>query len=140
MNIFGIETILHCEYDADKIIRLEDIGWKLAQEPDAVISELSSASTPVADNVQMPAEHTANNSGRQIIEQQLCQKNYVTHFKGDAGATIQDEDADKYGFSVYANRDNIFNPFTSTIDWRVAQWAKMCGPGSKAVTELLEIP
>lgn len=34
----------------------------------------------------------------------------------------------------------MWAPFSSEIDWRVAQWAKMRGPGSNAFTELLEIP
>ncbi|RDX39856.1 hypothetical protein OH76DRAFT_1515212, partial [Lentinus brumalis] len=32
-----------------------------------------------------------------------------------------------------------YHPFASKLDWQVARWAKMRGPGSTAVTELLEI-
>ena len=34
---------------------------------------------------------------------------------------------------------NPFAPFRSQIDWEVAKWAKTRGPGSTAVTELLQI-
>ncbi|KAI0353815.1 hypothetical protein OH77DRAFT_1406272 [Trametes cingulata] len=34
---------------------------------------------------------------------------------------------------------NPYAPFTSRIDWEVARWAKMRGPGSTAVSELLKI-
>ncbi|KAF8838768.1 hypothetical protein BDN67DRAFT_1060772, partial [Paxillus ammoniavirescens] len=34
---------------------------------------------------------------------------------------------------------NIYHPFTSHIDYHFARWAKMRGPGSTAVTELLQI-
>ncbi|KAH9854635.1 hypothetical protein C2E23DRAFT_883732 [Lenzites betulinus] len=34
---------------------------------------------------------------------------------------------------------NPFAPFTSRLDWEVAKWAKMRGPGSTAVSELLAI-
>ena len=34
---------------------------------------------------------------------------------------------------------NIYAPFSSRLDWEVARWAKMRGPGSNAVTELLRI-
>ncbi|KAI0348786.1 hypothetical protein OH77DRAFT_1440804, partial [Trametes cingulata] len=34
---------------------------------------------------------------------------------------------------------NPYAPFTSRIDWEVARWAKMRGPGSTAVSELLQI-
>lgn len=36
-------------------------------------------------------------------------------------------------------RNNIWAPFTSQIDWEIAQWAKLRGPGSTALTELLNI-
>ncbi|KAI0348983.1 hypothetical protein OH77DRAFT_1415714, partial [Trametes cingulata] len=32
-----------------------------------------------------------------------------------------------------------YAPFTSRIDWEIARWAKMRGPGSTAVSELLQI-
>jgi hypothetical protein len=34
---------------------------------------------------------------------------------------------------------NPYWPFTSQLDWKVAHWAKMRGPGSTAVSELLRI-
>ncbi|THU95825.1 hypothetical protein K435DRAFT_665625 [Dendrothele bispora CBS 962.96] len=36
-------------------------------------------------------------------------------------------------------KTNIWAPFTSEIDWRLAKWAKTRGPSSSAFTELLEI-
>ncbi|RDX49827.1 hypothetical protein OH76DRAFT_1350331 [Lentinus brumalis] len=33
----------------------------------------------------------------------------------------------------------FYHPFASKLDWQVARWAKMRGPGSTVVTELLEI-
>ncbi|KAH9910875.1 uncharacterized protein BXZ73DRAFT_93522 [Epithele typhae] len=37
------------------------------------------------------------------------------------------------------DKTNLYAPFVSFIDYAVAMWAKMRGPGSTAVTELLEI-
>ena len=34
---------------------------------------------------------------------------------------------------------NIYAPFSSKLDWEVARWAKMRGPGSNAMIELLSI-
>jgi hypothetical protein len=34
---------------------------------------------------------------------------------------------------------NIWVPFTSQLDWEMAHWAKLCGPGSTALSELLKI-
>ena len=39
---------------------------------------------------------------------------------------------------VYGD-DNIYAPFASKLDWEVARWAKLRGPGSTATTELLGI-
>jgi hypothetical protein len=36
--------------------------------------------------------------------------------------------------------DSVWVPFQSQCDWEVVQWAKMCGPTSTAMTELLTIP
>src|SRR6266702_2616706 len=36
--------------------------------------------------------------------------------------------------------DSVWAPFRSQCDWEVAHWAKMRGPSSSAVTELLAIP
>ncbi len=44
-----------------------------------------------------------------------------------------------YEQHAHANSANPYHPFTSKLDWEVARWAKMRGPGSTAVTELLEI-
>ena len=38
------------------------------------------------------------------------------------------------------DRDNLFFPFASELDWRVAQWAVKDGPGHNAFDRLLEIP
>ncbi|KAI9512935.1 hypothetical protein F5148DRAFT_1279209 [Russula earlei] len=34
---------------------------------------------------------------------------------------------------------NIWAPSTSKLDWEMAQWAKLHGPGSTALTELLKV-
>ncbi|KAI9434436.1 hypothetical protein H4582DRAFT_2060170 [Lactarius indigo] len=49
------------------------------------------------------------------------------------------------GLSAYEVMRNVLGdtawaPFRSQCDWEVVCWAKMCGPSSSAVTELLAIP
>ncbi len=49
------------------------------------------------------------------------------------------------GASVYKSTQDILGeslwaPFQSQCDWEIARWAKMRGPTSSAVTELLAIP
>ncbi len=52
---------------------------------------------------------------------------------GIQGSTIYEMSQEAFGGSVWA-------PFQSQCDWDVAHWAKMKGPSSKAVTDLLAIP
>jgi hypothetical protein len=61
--------------------------------------------------------------------------------RGNAGACL-----DRHSNSIYRQYleelhepGNIWAPFTSKIDWEVARWAKLRGPGSTAVSELLNI-
>ena len=67
----------------------------------------------------------------------------VDHFPfGSPGAPIPGV---PQGFSAYHAHlatvpDSIWAPFQSQRDWEVARWAKMRGPSSTAVTELLAIP
>lgn len=52
----------------------------------------------------------------------------------------------KHGYQLYqddlharADAGNPWAPFNSKIDWEIAHWAKLRGPGSTAVSELLNI-
>lgn len=121
--------------------RSNDIqGWKPVQ-PQNTDAEISAHSEPSDDApILSTVDHTADNVGRRIIEQKLRQKIYVTSFPGDAGAVLPDEEARKYGFSAYTHEDNFYAPFLSELDWGVAKWAKLRGPSSAAITELLELP
>ena len=51
----------------------------------------------------------------------------------DQGSSIYQSSQDAFGASIWA-------PFRSRLDWEIARWAKMRGPTSTAVTELLAIP
>ncbi|KZT19755.1 hypothetical protein NEOLEDRAFT_1077268, partial [Neolentinus lepideus HHB14362 ss-1] len=45
----------------------------------------------------------------------------------------------KYSAQLGGHEDNVWAPFVSQLDWEVAWWAKLRGPGSTALTELLSI-
>lgn len=78
-------------------------------------------------------------------ETRFLQKPVVDKFNDSrgrkAGQPINDSVRSLY--TEYEERitgsDNPFAPFVSRLDWEVAQWAKMRGPGSTALTELLAI-
>lgn len=44
-----------------------------------------------------------------------------------------------YCQKVSSDGSDIWAPFTSEVDWRIAKWAKLRGPGSTAFSELLGI-
>jgi len=63
--------------------------------------------------------------------------------QGRPGQVIHVEDSDAYEHDVQnfdvCDPDNVWAPFRSKMDWSVAKWAKLRGPSSTAVTELLSI-
>ena len=62
---------------------------------------------------------------------------------GDAGAAMERGSGSLY--NKYDNdrqedpEDNMYLPFKSKLDWDFARWAKLRGPGSTAINELLNI-
>lgn len=59
-----------------------------------------------------------------------------------AGEIVQ---GNRTGFKAYEGlldgqgHENVYTPFNSWIDWLFGKWVKLRGPGSTAVTELLNI-
>jgi len=70
---------------------------------------------------------------------------HCTKFGGQAGQPIATPAGTQSGHNGYAEEvgtnktDNIWEPFKSKLDWEVAQWAKLRGPGSTAFSELLAL-
>lgn len=72
----------------------------------------------------------------------------VVTFGGNAGRVVPqppNAQLDEFGYTTYqsslgaAARDNPWYPFQSKLDWEVAKWAKLRGPGDTAFSELLAI-
>lgn len=67
----------------------------------------------------------------------------VQTYPGRAGEVVEEEVESGYeGYkeSIGGNvSENLYAPFNSKIDWEMAKWAKLRGPGSTAVTELMGI-
>jgi len=67
----------------------------------------------------------------------------INHFpSASAGAPIHSmpHGNPSYESQRGADGDSTWSPFTSQYDWLFARWAKMRGPTSSAVMELLAIP
>ncbi|KAI0039905.1 hypothetical protein FA95DRAFT_1612202 [Auriscalpium vulgare] len=66
----------------------------------------------------------------------------VVPFPGAAGAVVANAEPggyNKYGESVMGDPTNEYHPFPSKLAWEVAKWAKLRGPTSTALTDLLSI-
>ncbi|KAH9857831.1 hypothetical protein C2E23DRAFT_720065 [Lenzites betulinus] len=91
-----------------------------------------------------PSPSEASPSSRRAGGEASLRKTYVVHFPSNrAGAPLAVADAE-YTYNHYRAELELGNaspyaPFTSQIDWDIASWAKRRGPGSTALTELLEI-
>ncbi|KAJ7096864.1 hypothetical protein C8R44DRAFT_643819 [Mycena epipterygia] len=137
---------------------LEDSDSDSESEPDEDNLE-GRWEPPVADDRQFPglqdddrAQHDANGGlereqnapareDRATGEEQVRQRPIIVQFTdGDAGAPLRRGEP---GYERYkANLGdpvNVWAPFTSKIEWELAQWAKMRGPGSTEFTDLLKI-
>ncbi|KAG2085840.1 hypothetical protein BD769DRAFT_1374013 [Suillus cothurnatus] len=87
----------------------------------------------------------ANRKSCQHAERQIFEQDRVTivpYPDSQAGklitrAEVQDANT-TYGFSI-GNAENPYSPFSSRMDWEIAQWAKLCGPSSTAFSDLLSI-
>ena len=86
-------------------------------------------------------------ASRCAIEQRLCQKIIVEQFPHNiAGTPIPQSELTGLGYNMFSGLDNDpensnpYAPFKSTMDWRMARWAKTRGPGSNAMSELFGIP
>lgn len=68
---------------------------------------------------------------------------YVKKFRGQAGKPIRKNI--NGGYSNYVeqletdSQENIWAPFASKMEWEVAQWAKLRGPGATSFSEFLHI-
>ncbi|KAJ6557130.1 hypothetical protein B0H10DRAFT_2370751 [Mycena sp. CBHHK59/15] len=74
-------------------------------------------------------------------EQRVHGQPFIVEFTdGDAGALLH---MGEPGYERYKEElgdpDNVWAPFTSKLEWELAQWAKLRGPGSTAFTDLLKI-
>ncbi|EPQ52542.1 hypothetical protein GLOTRDRAFT_79649 [Gloeophyllum trabeum ATCC 11539] len=83
--------------------------------------------------------------GRANAEETLRKQPIVEKFRyGDAGAPIQDAEVAVNSYSQYmhamaGSSASFWAPFASKLDWELARWAKLRGPSSTALTELLQI-
>lgn len=112
----------------------------------------AAAATPSSHTVPIPS---VNEAKQKRMEDALRRKVHIMKFPSDvAGSpTIAEDSGSTHeqapsGYTAYEhkleghradNANTIYAPFTSRIDWDVARWSKLRGPGSTALSELLSI-
>ncbi|KAJ7803565.1 hypothetical protein B0H14DRAFT_3091956 [Mycena olivaceomarginata] len=102
--------------------------------------EPSTADGAAADQTEATGPTREQKAARQEKVQRKPVTVIVEFTDGDARAPLRQGEP---GYERYkadlGDPDNIWAPFTSKIDWELAQWAKLRGPGSTAFTDLLKI-
>ncbi|KAH8080741.1 hypothetical protein BXZ70DRAFT_910952, partial [Cristinia sonorae] len=76
--------------------------------------------------------------GRQRVEDALRQPVHIKHFPLDSAGKPVDQRAtvfDSYG----TDASNPYAPFASKMEWEIARWSKLLGPGSNCLDRLLSI-
>jgi hypothetical protein len=93
---------------------------------------------PMQEDPNADEDLLATGNGRKAVENSLRQPIVVDHFPSAlAGAPIDSNQ--KHSISD-SHPNNPYAPFASRLDWEVARWAKLRGPSSTAISELLSIP
>ena len=65
---------------------------------------------------------------------------FVEKYPGRAGEILEGSaGAQNCGYGSYNHDKNLYAPFAHRLDWEIARWCQLRGPGSTAVTELLSI-
>lgn len=89
---------------------------------------------------------------RGLAESQLEQQPFIVPYPGQrvgdpADARIRAQDQPQsahanasYKVDIAQDKMNPYTPFASQLDWDIAKWAKLRGPGSTAFDELMAIP
>ncbi|PIL34532.1 hypothetical protein GSI_03310 [Ganoderma sinense ZZ0214-1] len=135
----------------------EEDGWEPPAEVSRAASLLVGDAIPTAQHDRPPTPppisddpaHSPDSPDvRADIEAETTTKTYVVPYGKSAlagapipGATAEQAGHVRYGQELQSEdpRRPIYWPFTSKLDWEVARWGKKRGPGSTALTELLEI-
>lgn len=94
-----------------------------------------------------PEDSSAKEKATQLrggAETELRKRPFIVKFPGgQAGAVYANQAVDDNLHASYTRKvgsaGSPFYPFSSKMEWEIAQWAKMRGPSSTAFTELMNI-
>jgi hypothetical protein len=104
-----------------------------AQTPAPFTAPLVEPETPAPARATEPNTNGSDTSHQVIVEHFPYGRPGAPIIGTDEGVSIYHTSREVFGSSVWA-------PFHSQCDWEIARWAKMRGPTSSAMEELLAIP
>ena len=122
-------------------------SWEPAPRPcDTPQSPTTPIEYPQSD---VPGPPLPTTEQRAAIEKNTHRNAFVVKFpSAHAGAPIPNAAPSSPAYKLYSNalrsdngtsEANFYYPFASERDWKIARWAKLRGPGSTALDELLAI-
>ncbi|KAI1789745.1 hypothetical protein LXA43DRAFT_1062569 [Ganoderma leucocontextum] len=128
------------EEEADALRYQEEEGWEPLPEEHANDMDVDQDfPDPEAQNEPPdPSDPSHSRTSRLRAQEQLHAKTYVDCFPSELAGAPTHREQSAYE-EVNSEEDNKYFPFQSRMDWEIAHWAKMRGPTSTALTELLQI-
>lgn len=110
---------------------------------------LLSSTYPATPANSTPGPPLPTSERRAQAEASVRRKTFIVRYPSEtAGAPISDSAPVSNAHASYRNalecddntpEANVYYPFASRLDWQVARWAKLRGPGSTAFDDLLGI-
>ncbi|OSD07739.1 hypothetical protein PYCCODRAFT_1441641 [Trametes coccinea BRFM310] len=130
------------ESDEEDASNFED---EHAWEPPVQFSVDLQAQVEDAEDEDLVDGQTPPTDAQEQAESHICTKTHIVCYPNSkAGVPINAAIArmsnQQYATTLEGGQTNLYAPFTSALDWEVVCWAKQCGPGSTAFTDLLKIP
>ena len=138
------------EEDAEEAVEEEDAlnyqeegSWEPpVRDEDDIDNDLEEEASELADETA-PSGTSNIRAAQKRTQEQLRAKTYVVRFPDPHAASPSSAKGSSayqnYQAAVDPEGENPYHPFTTRLDWEIAHWAKMRGPGSTALTELLAI-
>ena len=129
------------EEEEDAMDYQEEGSWEPPTQGDEGVGvDMEEDTFDVSDETALPPDMRAT---QQRTQECLRAKMFIIPFpnpKAASPSSAKEPSAyDHYQTQADPEGENLYHPFTTRLDWEIARWAKMRGPGSTAVTELLAI-
>jgi hypothetical protein len=114
-------------------------GW----EPDIANQEPVNEPGEMEDDLPLEDNSSQSMPAKFVAGTQLCSEPVVVVKFPDANAGASYHTDDNSGYHDYQTRvknpESPWAPFKSRMEWEIARWAKIRGPGSTAFDELIQI-